>query len=274
MVQGAQSIYRTVDILDVLLGSHGGMTAKEVVEVAGLPASTTHRILTVLCERGLVRQDRQTRKYFPGNVWMADCLWALPRMLHNRYYDLVPRLVEEFGYTGYLLCRMGYECLCLARTESTCSVQVFTTRPGESRLLGDGAGTFGILAFLEEEERNQILRANLPLFRQSLLRDAADIAAVLEPGERLPGGGHGLGSRPDPLRECGRGSHLADGHPRRCVENRRRAHRRTHQGVDRAARMTRPLFHDGLNRFPPFFPYHESQKPRRQHARRGFFVCI
>ena len=57
MVQGAQSIYRTVDILDVLLGSHGGMTAKEVIEVAGLPASTTHRILTVLCERGLVRQD-------------------------------------------------------------------------------------------------------------------------------------------------------------------------------------------------------------------------
>ena len=56
MVQGAQSIYRTVDILDVLLGSHGGMTAKEVIEVAGLPASTTHRILTVLCERGLVRQ--------------------------------------------------------------------------------------------------------------------------------------------------------------------------------------------------------------------------
>ena len=185
MVQGAQSIYRTVDILDVLLGSHGGMTAKEVVEVAGLPASTTHRILTVLCERGLVRQDRQTRKYFPGNVWMADCLWALPRMLHNRYYDLVPRLVEEFGSTGYLLCRMGYECLCLARTESTCSVQVFTTRPGESRLLGDGAGTFGILAFLEEEERNQILRANLPLFRQSLLRDAADIAAVLEQAREL-----------------------------------------------------------------------------------------
>ena len=34
MVQGAQSIYRTVDILDVLLGSHGGMTAKEVIEVA------------------------------------------------------------------------------------------------------------------------------------------------------------------------------------------------------------------------------------------------
>ncbi len=185
MVQGAQSIYRTVDILDVLLGSHGGLTAKEVVEVAGLPASTTHRILTVLCERGLVRQDRQTRKYFPGNVWMADCLWALPRMLHNRYYDLVPRLVEEFGYTGYLLCRMGYECLCLARTESTRSVQVFTTRPGESRLLGDGAGTFGILAFLEEEERNQILRVNLPLFRESLLRDAADIAAELDQAREL-----------------------------------------------------------------------------------------
>ena len=106
MVQGAQSIYRTVDILDVLLGSHGGMTAKEVIEVAGLPASTTHRILTVLCERGLVRQDRQTRRYFPGNVWMADCLWELPRMLYNRYYDLLPRLVQEFGYTGYLLCRM------------------------------------------------------------------------------------------------------------------------------------------------------------------------
>lgn len=54
MVQGAQSIYRTVDILDVLLGSHGGMTAKEVIEVAGLPASTTHRILTVQIGRAHV----------------------------------------------------------------------------------------------------------------------------------------------------------------------------------------------------------------------------
>ena len=63
-------------------------------------------------------------------------------MLYNRYYDLLPRLVQEFGYTGYLLCRMGYECLCLARVESSFCVQVFTSRPGESRLLGDGAGTF------------------------------------------------------------------------------------------------------------------------------------
>ena len=180
MVQGAQSIYRTVDILDVLLGSHGGMTAKEVIEVAGLPASTTHRILTVLCERGLVRQDRQTRRYFPGNVWMADCLWELPRMLYNRYYDLLPRLVQEFGYTGYLLCRMGYECLCLARVESSFCVQVFTSRPGESRLLGDGAGTFGILAFLEKEERDQILRTNISLFQENMLRSVSDIEAALD----------------------------------------------------------------------------------------------
>lgn len=162
MVQGAQSIYRTVDILDVLLGSHGGMTAKEVIEVAGLPASTTHRILTVLCERGLVRQDRQTRRYFPGNVWMADCLWELPRMLYNRYYDLLPRLVQEFGYTGYLLCRMGYECLCLARVESSFCVQVFTSGPARAAFWATGREHSAYWPFLRK--RNAI-KSSAPISR-------------------------------------------------------------------------------------------------------------
>lgn len=50
-------------------------------------------------------------------------------------------------------------------------MQVFTSLYGESRLLGDGAGTFGLLVFLEAEEQRHILETNLPHFRGNILRD-------------------------------------------------------------------------------------------------------
>lgn len=52
---------RVIAILDALSGPDGGLTAQEVVDRAGLPASTGYRILTELQELGLVHRAAERR---------------------------------------------------------------------------------------------------------------------------------------------------------------------------------------------------------------------
>ncbi|WP_323767540.1 helix-turn-helix domain-containing protein [Marinovum sp.] len=52
---------RVIAILDALSTPEGGLTAQEVVERAGLPASTGYRILTELQELGLVHRGAERR---------------------------------------------------------------------------------------------------------------------------------------------------------------------------------------------------------------------
>lgn len=179
-VQGAQSIYRTADILELLLASPSGMTARDVAAQTRLPLSTTHRILTVLCEKRLLRQESHSRNYVAGHVWIDDMLWARQLKLYNTFGEIPFLLVKEFGHTAYLHCRLGYAYQCLVRAEGEGSVQVFSSYQGEIRHLGDGAGSFGILAFIGKAERDAILKHNLPLFRERLLRGVDELQAVLE----------------------------------------------------------------------------------------------
>lgn len=179
-VRGAQSVYRTAEILELLLTSPMGLTARDVALQTQLPLSTTHRILMVLCEKKLIRQESNTHNYVAGHMWISEILWGRQLFLHNLCAELPFYLVKEFGYTAYLHCRIGYSYQCLVRAEGEGSVQVFSSYQGEVRYLGDGAGSFGILAFLDKRERNAILKTNLPLFRKNLLRDETDLYIALD----------------------------------------------------------------------------------------------
>lgn len=175
MIAGAQSIYRTMDIIETLLRSQRGLSVKEIAGTTGISLPTAHRILNVLRERGFVRQEKATRLYYTGDTWLQPGSGRGTSWLRDRFADLPGKLVERFGDTAYLLCRHGYRCLCLERAESSDSLQVFVARPGSCRLLGDGAETFGILGFLAPEEQDAILRMNLPEFRDTLLRPEEEL---------------------------------------------------------------------------------------------------
>lgn len=184
MIKGAQSIYRTVDLIKLLLKSRDGLSARELSERTDVPFSTTHRILTVLCEKGLVQQNPSSRLYTLGYTWISDPLMERHHILYNLYGDIPSIIVREFGYTGYLYGRIGYSYRCITRAEGFGAVQILSSYQGEIRYLGDGAGSFGILAFLDEAEKNAILEANLPLFRDRLLRSEAEMREVLNSSAR------------------------------------------------------------------------------------------
>ena len=184
-VRGAQSIYRTVDILRILLNFPEGCLAREISERAQLPFSTTHRLLTVLCEKGLIYQDKESRLYYPSLIWSSCSLWQLPKILHRKYGDLPAWIANEFNYTGYLFCRLGYMYVCIERGICNHYIQVFVTAKGERKYLGDGTGSFGILAFLPLEEQKAILKANFPHFKDHLLKSKEEVEEALRLSRQL-----------------------------------------------------------------------------------------
>jgi len=64
--RGAVAIFRVVDILELLMDHPKGLPLSKVALSLDLPKSTTHRLLTTLASRGIVRQDSETEAYKLG----------------------------------------------------------------------------------------------------------------------------------------------------------------------------------------------------------------
>ena len=61
----SQQIDRTLDILELLVGSPKGLALSAIALTLGLPKSATHRLLAQLAERGYLEQDASSQHYRP-----------------------------------------------------------------------------------------------------------------------------------------------------------------------------------------------------------------
>lgn len=64
--RGAVAIFRVVDILELLSNHPKGLPLSKIALSLDLPKSTTHRLITALASRGIVRQDPETEVYKLG----------------------------------------------------------------------------------------------------------------------------------------------------------------------------------------------------------------
>lgn len=64
--RGTQAITKVVDIIELLMAYPKGIALSKVASALSLPKSTTHRILSTLSNRGIVRQDSETEVYKLG----------------------------------------------------------------------------------------------------------------------------------------------------------------------------------------------------------------
>jgi IclR family acetate operon transcriptional repressor len=67
-----QVLERTLDILEAVAGSPGGLGISQVASTTLLPVSTVHRLLKVLKRRGYVCQDPETRKYLTSSRTLSS----------------------------------------------------------------------------------------------------------------------------------------------------------------------------------------------------------
>ncbi|RRV05303.1 IclR family transcriptional regulator [Pseudomonas sp. v388] len=159
----------------------GGERVTQLAQRVGLSQPTTHRLLRSLVEEGMVEQDQLSKRYR-----LSIEFFALAAKAGNsgNLRDLVRpsllRLSASLGDSLFLLARSGFDAICLDRSEGPYPIRTFTGDIGGRVALGVGQGSLAILAFLPEEERETVIRYNLPrlkdfhLYDEVLLRSEID----------------------------------------------------------------------------------------------------
>ncbi|BCS96547.1 putative IclR-family regulatory protein [Desulfoluna limicola] len=170
MIQGAQSVYRTLNILKMIIQrGENPTTLKEVSEAMEITTSTAHRLLSVLKESGFILFDPKAKTYTIGADSVIYSGLSMDRYVRTSYGALAGNVARLFGYTASLFVREGDECTCVGMYQGANPIQLAAVRPAEKALLGYGSATMGILAFLDDEEVTAILDRNLPRLQDVLL---------------------------------------------------------------------------------------------------------
>lgn len=160
--RGTQSIDRTIGVLKQVVahGSHG-LTVAELVALSGLERPTMHRIVQALERQGLLKRPDGSKRYVLGDYCRQMAAAFADRAdLRTVCEPALRAISEETGNSAFLIGRIGYESICLARVVGSYPVQVLTVNVGSRNPLGAGAGGLAILSTLPLDERNECIRAN------------------------------------------------------------------------------------------------------------------
>jgi DNA-binding IclR family transcriptional regulator len=148
-----QSFGRAATILGALSESGtAGMRFVDIVRATGLSQTTAHRLVAALAEHGFIEHDDRGGRYFLG---MRLAGWAFAAA--NRFglaevaHPVMHRLCEATEDTVYLTLRSGDMAICVSRIEGSYPIRALVVKPGDRRVLGLGAGSVALLAFLSDE---------------------------------------------------------------------------------------------------------------------------
>lgn len=161
---GTQAVRRAAAILRRIgRGGASGVSLADVTQALRLPRSTTHRILKCLVDEGLVRHDTQRRRYQIGALTHELGLTFTESAAElAKWRVAVDRVAQRTGVTAYLLSRSGIEATCVIKTEGNSVIRVIPVEVGQRRFLGVGAGASALLAALDEEAREIVIRSVVP----------------------------------------------------------------------------------------------------------------
>lgn len=172
MIQGAQSVYRTLNILKMIIQrGESPTTLKEVSETMEITTSTAHRLLSVLTDCGFLSFDQKNKTYIIGSDSVIYSGLSMEHYVRTSYGALAGNVARMFGYTTSLFIREGDDCKCVGIYQGTNVIQLAACRPGERAPLGFGSPSMGMLAFLDDERITAILDRNTERLRDVLLVD-------------------------------------------------------------------------------------------------------
>ena len=161
---GVSAVSRLFAVLRAL-GDCGGEGEKvsQLAQRVGLAQPTTHRLLRSLIEEGMVDQCATSKRYRLSLDFFALAAKAgQAGNLRDVVRPSLLRLSASLGDSLFLLARSGFDAVCLDRSEGPYPIRTFTGDIGGRVALGVGQGSLAILAFLPEEERDEVIRYNLP----------------------------------------------------------------------------------------------------------------
>lgn len=156
-VQGAQVVSRIAGLLRIVGRKPGGSPLVELVRESGLTRPTVHRLLTSLAAEGLLDHDTRTGNWVLGpEVLLLGSVASARFPLEDVARPSLRRLAEETGESAFFSIRRGQETVCLLREEGSFPVRSFVLHEGVRFPLGVASAGTAIMAFLPEDEQEQI----------------------------------------------------------------------------------------------------------------------
>ncbi|MCF7532445.1 IclR family transcriptional regulator [Pseudomonas petrae] len=159
----------------------GSERVTQLAQQIGLSQPTTHRLLRSLMDEGMVEQDVRSKRYRLSLEFFALAARAgQSGNLRDLVRPSLLRLSASLGDSLFLLARSGFDAVCLDRSEGPYPIRTFTGDIGGRVALGVGQGSLAILAFLPEEERETVIRYNLPRLRDFHLYDEVMLRSEID----------------------------------------------------------------------------------------------
>ncbi|MEL6477936.1 MAG: IclR family transcriptional regulator C-terminal domain-containing protein [Pseudomonadota bacterium] len=195
-----RSLTRALTLMRHLAASGDGMTLTELSEAAGLPPSTTHRLLTTLESERFVRPDPQAGLWRIGvAAFFVGSAFARSRDTLTLVRPYLRRLMEMSGETSNLFLESDGEAVCIGQIESRHAMRAITGVGGRTRLHSSGAGK-ALLAFMEPARRKMLMSTlNLTRVTPTTITDRealdAELATVRANGYAIDDEEHALGLR-------------------------------------------------------------------------------
>jgi DNA-binding IclR family transcriptional regulator len=139
-----------------------GFRLSDLAAAAGETEATTHRLARSLIAEGFAEQTRDRRYRLALDFFTLAARAENPNNLRDICRPSLIHLSATLSDTVFLLVRSGFHAVCLDRADGPFPIRSFTGDIGGRIPLGLGQGALVILANLQEDEREEVIRFNLP----------------------------------------------------------------------------------------------------------------
>jgi IclR family acetate operon transcriptional repressor len=182
----AGALRRALALLDAVFAAGRALSLAEISDLAGLNASTSHRLLGTLAQCGYVYRD-SSKRYLPGGKMLNPLGVYHPlATLRRSAAQIIRGLRDSTGLTSVLVLILGQERIVLDMLPGTDPFSLYYDTRLTTPLHASVSGKL-LLAHMAERERDKLLqnepyeaRAPLTITRRDALE--AELARVLREG--------------------------------------------------------------------------------------------
>ena len=156
-----------------------GLRSVDLHRSTELERPTVHRLLQSLVAERLLRQDPDSRRYFPGPAMYELGLAASPpKPLRDVCHPFLHQIVRATGSPAFLVERFGLDGVCTDLAEGATPIHTFVMDLGRKRPLTVGGAATAILSAMADAELDRLCQANFedtlrrfPRYSELELRD-------------------------------------------------------------------------------------------------------
>ena len=197
-----QSLTRGLTLLELIADSHGSVALTELAQQAGLPNSTTHRLLTTMQQQGFVRQVGDLGFWtIDAHAFVVGSSFLKSRNLLALVHPVLRSLMETSGETVNLavLDLSDHQAVIIDQVQCTQLMRMSAPIGGKLPMHASGAGKV-FLAHLTDEQVTALLHQKglhhyTPKTLMSPQSLKANLAQVRKAGFSFDDEEHALGLR-------------------------------------------------------------------------------